>query len=109
MTSSLIREIAHTVYNYLALNSDTEAEGAAEDGACRGRRPHDTGGKEEAALGVGYLDPFRISRLIQSLDGYEPHLALLAGQGDHQLLLGNVLNLNKKENNDYVMSMSKTF
>ena len=78
---------------YLTFDRDTEAEGPAEDGAGRGRRPHDAGGEQEAALRVGNLDPLGVGRLVQSLDRNEPHLPLLPGQRDHQLLLGDVLHL----------------
>jgi hypothetical protein len=78
---------------YLTFNCYTETEGSTENGAGRCRRPHDSRGEEETAFSVCDLDPLGIGRLIQSLDRDQAHLALLAGQGDHQLLLRNVFNL----------------
>ena len=98
--------------NDLSLDRHAEAEGpaavlsaagasgdgaaAAHDGRRRRALPHDTGGEDDASLGVCDLDPLGVG-LVERLHRDQPHLPLLPSQRDHQLLALQVLHLQTKE------------
>ena len=100
------RRINELIENHLSFDRHAEAEGpalalaaagrdgaaAAHDGRRRRALPHDTGGEDDASLGVCDLDPLGVG-LVERLHRDQPHLPLLPSQRDHQLLALQVLHL----------------